>query len=60
MDEATWAHHLRAAQYSAWIRDMIKDPELAGEIAGIEANEGLGPGESRQQVLAAVRRRYAV
>jgi hydroxymethylpyrimidine pyrophosphatase-like HAD family hydrolase len=59
VDEATWAHHLRGGEYSAWIRDMIKDPELSDEIRAIE-RDGLSPAESRARVLEAVRRRYAV
>ena len=59
VDETTWAHHLAAAEYSAWVRQMIKDPELADEIAAIET-AGLPPGESRRQVLERVRARYAV
>ncbi|HEX6211947.1 MAG TPA: HAD family hydrolase [Methylomirabilota bacterium] len=59
VDEATWAHHLRAGQYSVWVRQMIKDPELADEIATIEAAD-VPPGESRRQVLERVRARYAV
>ena len=59
VDEATWAHHLAAGEYSAWVRQMIKDPELADEIAGIET-AGLPPVESRRRVLERVRARYAV
>jgi hydroxymethylpyrimidine pyrophosphatase-like HAD family hydrolase len=59
VDEATWAHHLQAGEYSAWVRDMIKDPELADEIGAIE-RDGLPPSESRRRVLEAVRRKYAV
>src|SRR5207237_133563 len=58
VDEATWAHHLRHGDYSAWVRDMIKDPELAEEIAGIE-RETLPPAESRRRALEAIRRRHA-
>jgi hydroxymethylpyrimidine pyrophosphatase-like HAD family hydrolase/energy-coupling factor transporter ATP-binding protein EcfA2 len=59
VDEATWAHHLGAGEYSAWVRQMIKDPELADEIATIET-AGAPSGESRRQVLERVRARYAV
>jgi hypothetical protein len=59
VDEATWAHHLAGGEYSAWVRQMIKDPELADEIATIEAAGG-APAESRRQVLDRVRARYAV
>ena len=59
VDEPTWSHHLRQGDYSAWIRDMIKDPDLAEEIATIESEAGPAS-ESRPRVLEAVRRRYAV
>jgi hypothetical protein len=59
VDEATWAHHLRGRDYSAWMRTMIKDAELADEVAALEANGG-APDESRRRVLEAVRRRYSI
>jgi HAD superfamily hydrolase (TIGR01484 family) len=59
VDEATWAHHLRTGDYSAWVRDMIKDPDLADEIRAIE-QDALAPADSRSRVLEAVRRKYAV
>jgi hypothetical protein len=57
--DVTWAHHLRTGEYSAWIRDMIKDSGLADEIRAVE-RLNLPPAESRQRVLDAIRRRYAV
>jgi hypothetical protein len=59
VDEPTWAHHLANREYSAWIREMIKDPELADEVATVEAT-AMPPSESRRQVLERVRARYAV
>ena len=59
VDEATWAHHLRAGDYSTWARDMIKDPELADEIRAVERLD-LPPEESRPRALDVIRRRYAV
>ena len=59
VDEGTWAHHLQTGEYSTWVRDMIKDPELADEIRAVE-QDGLSPSESRTRVLDAVRRKYAV
>jgi hypothetical protein len=59
VDEGTWAHHLGKRHYSAWIRDMIKDPELAGEIESVEATS-VPPAESRRRVLELIRGRYAV
>jgi hydroxymethylpyrimidine pyrophosphatase-like HAD family hydrolase len=59
VDEGTWAHHLRNGEYSAWIRQMIKDPELAADVERIEA-EPLAPADSRRMVLEEIRRRYTV
>jgi hydroxymethylpyrimidine pyrophosphatase-like HAD family hydrolase len=59
VDEATWAHHLHTGEYSAWVRDMIKDPDLADEIRAVE-QDGLSPSESLVRVLDAIRRKYAV
>lgn len=59
VDEATWAHHLVRGDYSAWVRDMIKDPELATQLAALES-AGDSPAESRRRVLTAIRGRYAV
>jgi hydroxymethylpyrimidine pyrophosphatase-like HAD family hydrolase len=56
VDEATWAHHLARGDYSAWMREMIKDEELADEVAALEN----GAPDARRRVLEAVRRRYAV
>jgi hypothetical protein len=55
IDDDTWAHHARRGEYSAWLREMIKDADLADEVAAIER-----VGASRRDVLDAIRRRYAV
>jgi hydroxymethylpyrimidine pyrophosphatase-like HAD family hydrolase len=60
VDEATWEHHLRAGEYSRWMRQMIKDPELADEVQAIERAPDVSPVDARRQVLGVVRRRYAV
>jgi hypothetical protein len=59
VDEPTWAYHLASREYSGWIREMIKDPELADEVGAIEAAT-MPPSESRRQVLERVRAKYAV
>ena len=41
VDDRTWLHHLRAGDYSAWIRDAIKDEDLADEVAAVERDRGL-------------------
>jgi HAD superfamily hydrolase (TIGR01484 family) len=59
VDDATWLHHLEQGDYSRWIADAIKDPELAAEVAGIETTE-LAPEESRKRVFDAIGRRYTL
>jgi HAD superfamily hydrolase (TIGR01484 family) len=58
LDEDTWAHHLRQADYSQWLRNSVKDAEVAEEVAKIEKNGQLGPSESRTQILDAIRKHY--
>jgi hypothetical protein len=58
IDDATWEHHLRAGDYSAWFRNVIKDDDMAQEAAEIEADKSLGPHESRKRVRDMVSRRY--
>lgn len=60
VDEATWTHHREERAYSAWVESVIKDPELAREVAAIEAMSDLGAAASRARLLDAIRRRYAV
>jgi len=58
LDEETWAHHLRQADYSQWLRNSVKDAAVAEEVAQIEKNGQLGPSESRTQILDAIRKHY--
>jgi len=58
LDEETWNFHLWQGDYSRWLRDAIKDKDLAGTVAGIEQNRELSATESRNQVIEAIRRSY--
>jgi len=58
VDDATWLYHLRRHDYSHWVREMVKDPDLAYEIADVENNEALNPQESRNQISQAIEHRY--
>ena len=60
IDDASWEHHLRAGDYSAWFRDKVKDPELADEAAAIEEDEAMEAAGSREAIIDAVLRRYTV
>jgi HAD superfamily hydrolase (TIGR01484 family) len=59
VDDETWLHHLRRRDYSKWMREMIKDDDLADAVAAIEGDEGLNPDDSRRRVREAVEERYA-
>ncbi len=58
VDDRTWEHHLRAAHYSEWFRDVIKDSELAREAAEIEGDASLNAAESRKRISEVVSQRY--
>jgi len=58
VDDATWLHHLRAGDYSRWIRDAIKDDELAGIVAEVERRDAYGADESRSSIRRAIEERY--
>ena len=58
VDEDTWTFHLHRHDYSKWLRDAIKDDELSGVVAGIEAKTELPPEESLREVKYAIEGRY--
>jgi HAD superfamily hydrolase (TIGR01484 family) len=58
VDEATWIHHLKKNDYSLWFREAVKDNVVADEIAVIEKNAQLQPGESRSLILETIRKHY--
>lgn len=60
VDDETWRHHLEQSDYSKWIADAIKDPELAAEVAEVERESELSPAESRRRIFEAIGRRYTL
>ncbi|MBC7801547.1 MAG: hypothetical protein H7Z10_13070 [Gemmatimonadaceae bacterium] len=57
MDGATWDWHRGRGDYSQWLQECVKDPELADEVRTIEA-AAIDGAEARQQIRAAVERKY--
>jgi len=60
VDDDTWNHHLRAGEYSTWLRTEVKDGDLADEIAKVEADASLSPAASRAAIKAAIEKRYTL
>jgi hypothetical protein len=60
VDDATWCFHLKRGDYSKWLRDAVKDPDLAEEIAGIERDETLSASKSRSMVAQSIQTRYTL
>ncbi|WP_245572973.1 HAD hydrolase family protein [Lichenihabitans psoromatis] len=58
VDEETYRHHLQHADFSTWMRSSIKDGDLADEVAGIEAHEGIAIPEARKLIRTAIEQRY--
>lgn len=59
LDEETWSHHLRRADYSRWLREAVKDEAVADEVAALEGDGNLSASESRVRILEAIRKHYA-
>ncbi|HWA73212.1 MAG TPA: HAD-IIB family hydrolase [Polyangiaceae bacterium] len=50
VDDETWLYHLANGDYSAWIRDAIKDDGLAQSVGEVEREIELSPQDSRQKI----------
>jgi hypothetical protein len=61
VDDETWQHHLRGGDYSRWIRESIKDDELAADVQTVEKDaERLTARESRHAIRRAIDERYTL
>lgn len=58
VDDDSWLHHLEAHDYSRWIREAIKDDELADELEQIEGQLARDPKVTRRAVREAIERKY--
>ncbi len=60
VDDETWQHHLRAHDFSCWMRVCIKDAELSAEVAAVECESGADAHDSRARIRVAVEKRYTL
>ncbi len=60
VDEATWEHHLRKRDYSAWMLKSIKDEVLAEAVRRVEDLPGVSTAESRRLIRAAIEEHYTM
>lgn len=60
VDDETWNYHLRRHDYSRWLREAIKDDELAEEAASIESDNNASPTDSRRRLREAIEKRYTL
>jgi hypothetical protein len=58
VDDDTWLHHLSAHDYSRWVREAIKDDQLADELEQIEGQPARNPQATRRSVREAIERKY--
>jgi len=60
VDDETWSHHLSRGDYSSWLRNGIKDEDLADQARKIEEDDSLSPKESREKLGALIAERYTL
>jgi hydroxymethylpyrimidine pyrophosphatase-like HAD family hydrolase len=60
VDDETWEFHRTRGHFSVWVREQIKDDQLADELAKIEADRGAAPKDTRAAVRAAIEARYTL
>ncbi len=59
VDADTWNYHLQRNDYSRWLREAVKDDDLAEEVSSIE-RANTSPSESRARVRRAIDRKYTL
>jgi hypothetical protein len=59
VDPETWNYHRARNDYSRWLREAVKDRELAAEVQQLEAVDAPAE-ESRAHIRQAIDRRYTL
>jgi hypothetical protein len=58
VDDETWLFHLRRGEYSQWLREDIKDRELADTVARIEQDSRLPTAQTRKEIKEQIEKRF--
>ena len=58
VDDETWLYHLQRGEYSHWLREVIKDADLAAEAGGIERMTDAPASATRALIRVAIEKRY--
>lgn len=60
VDDDTWRHHLARGDYSAWIRESVRDEALADAVAEVEADREGDPEQTRRRIIRLIDRGYTL
>lgn len=60
VDDETWLYHLQKQDCSHWLREAIKDENLADEVAEVEKTDNICASESRERIFAMINKRYTL
>jgi hydroxymethylpyrimidine pyrophosphatase-like HAD family hydrolase len=60
VDDDTWLFHLRKGEISQWLRQGIKDEQLAGQAAAVERNQKLDAAGSRRKMRELIEATYTL
>jgi len=60
IDEETWLFHLHRGDYSRWIRESVKDKDLAEVVRQVELRGDLEPQDTRSRICDAIEDRYSL
>lgn len=58
VDDETWQFHLTNHHVSQWLREVVRDAELAMEVEDIERTKSLSAEQSREQIVYHIERRF--
>jgi hypothetical protein len=60
VDDDTWEFHRRKGEFSRWLRQGIKDEELAERVAAVERNQQLDAAASRRKMRELIEATYTL